>query len=414
MLGDIFNIGIQLFAFVTPISIAGTGIVFFPLLSLWILGYRWTRTVAPFKPGLTEYAFAAFLLASFFASLAGGRPMHSIDHMRGDLYFAIVLFVAAVCRTEGLARKVVAAFLIASVFTGALGVLQGALGISIEDRHRGQILHLPAAFENWPRSILNYISMLSDRSAGTRSHPLTYAECLLFAFGLVMSFLTDPTEKARGRWVWMAFILIGGLMASQSRGPWLASILMTVLLVAARPTARTLKLVVLLSLPCVLFIFTPTLRSRFASIGDQSHHSNAERLHMWSAGFDIFKKHPLLGVGPGNVKAMTVDYQTPKERLGGPWGHLHSTYINLLVERGALGLLAFLLFLAVMSWELFRGSREGTPFGRSLCLGALLGITGFAISGLTETNYNDTEVLMSLYLICGAALSLARQKGPAG
>ena len=41
MLDKVFSIGLDLFAFVLPISIAATNIVFFPLAALWLFGARW-------------------------------------------------------------------------------------------------------------------------------------------------------------------------------------------------------------------------------------------------------------------------------------------------------------------------------------------------------------------------------------
>ena len=101
---------------------------------------------------------------------------------------------------------------------------------------------------------------------------------------------------------------------------------------------------------CVLFmaLFStiPVLRDRAVSILDRSHHSNVERVHMWRAGLAMWKSKPLLGMGPGSVKLLSVDYQTPDEKVWGAWGHLHSIYINFLAERGALGFLTFVLFMA--------------------------------------------------------------------
>ena len=61
MLGSVFSIGLDLLAFVLPVSIAATNIVFFPLLALWLLGAKWT--FVRWRPvwGRPEKFFLAFL-----------------------------------------------------------------------------------------------------------------------------------------------------------------------------------------------------------------------------------------------------------------------------------------------------------------------------------------------------------------
>jgi O-antigen ligase len=78
-------------------------------------------------------------------------------------------------------------------------------------------------------------------------------------------------------------------------------------------------LVALGSIFLVIFATVPVLRNRAVSILDRSHHSNLEREHMWHAGIQLWKTHPLLGIGPGNVKQVSVGFQTPEERIWGPW-----------------------------------------------------------------------------------------------
>jgi O-antigen ligase len=161
-------------------------------------------------------------------------------------------------------------------------------------------------------------------------------------------------------------------------------------------------------LPIVLILCVPTLQKRAATISDQKFESNSERLQMWKAGWAMFKDRPFLGVGAGNVRLASPAYQTPEQQAAyGPWGHLHNMYINFAVERGALGLLAFLVFIATAGCILLRGYRripEVQTQRRILVLTALLSLVGWLISGMTETIYNDTSILMNFYFVIGMGL----------
>ena len=214
------------------------------------------------------------------------------------------------------------------------------------------------------------------------------------------------------KWLAATALLGAALMVSQSRGPWIAAAIMLFLAMITSSSRRSWLLVGVGVVFIALFAVVPSMRARAASILDRSHHSNKERVHMWHAGFDMWKTHKLLGVGPGNVKQLSVPFQTPDERLWGPWGHLHSIYVNGLAERGALGLLTFFLFIGAICVELWQALQRslGDPWAFAVYQAALLGILGFLIGGLTETSYNTAVVKMMFFFVVGLALALSRHE----
>ena len=62
------------------------------------------------------------------------------------------------------------------------------------------------------------------------------------------------------------------------------------------------------------------------------------RTDTWAAGFDIFKKHPILGYG----NSATYYYTFISEVHG--WG-VHSSYVTILIDHGILGTLLHVLFV---------------------------------------------------------------------
>ncbi len=78
MLNNIFSVGLDLLAIATPISIAVTNLIFFPLAGLWLFGAPWTfRTWSP-RLGLPEKLFLAFLLLSLLSAFFGVELRHSL------------------------------------------------------------------------------------------------------------------------------------------------------------------------------------------------------------------------------------------------------------------------------------------------------------------------------------------------
>jgi O-antigen ligase len=102
-----------------------------------------------------------------------------------------------------------------------------------------------------------------------------------------------------------------------------------------------------------------------------------------------------------------------------PWGHLHSTPLQIAFERGVPALLVWAAWLFVYVRVLWRELRRGA-FGswveRGLVLGALGGTVGFVAGGLVHYNFGDSEVVMVFYFVMGLALAaheLNRLRAPA-
>ncbi len=413
MLGKTFSVLLDLYAFVTPISIAATNIVFFPLGVIWLFGARWTWTTWPPLWGWPEKLFLVYLGTSLVSALAGIDPVHSLKEIRNkDLYILILVVLVALVREREKNARLLRIFMMAGILTAVWGLIQYSIGVSQTDKSNGIFLYLPPALAHWPRPVLNLLSLLHGRVMGTRGHPLAYAECLLFNWALAICFLLASRDHAWIRWLLATTLIGAALMVSQSRGPWIAA---GIILLAAMVTSSFRRSWALLAVGVLflsLFAVVPAMRARAASILDRSHISNMTRVHMWRAGVVIWKTHPLLGVGPGNVKQLSDPFQTVEERAWGSWGHLHSNYINALAERGAFGLVTFLLFIGAICRELWHALRKSStdPWAFSVYQAALLGILGFMIGGFTETSYNTAVVKMMLYFVIGLALALARHE----
>ncbi len=75
-------------------------------------------------------------------------------------------------------------------------------------------------------------------------------------------------------------------------------------------------------------------------------YSTAERLAHWIAGVNMFRDHPLFGVGIGNYPAVYSKYFITIFVL--PLGHAHNYYINMAAETGIFGLAGFVFLLTAM------------------------------------------------------------------
>lgn len=401
-------------AFSLPLSIAVSSVFYFSLLGVYLLAGVWAFRLWPPPWGAMEKGFVAFWGVSVLSGILGVSPRHSLPSLGNDLYFLLVILLGALLTTELRRKRTFQFFMAGAILAAFWGVVQYVVGVDQSDSAGGVFLRLPRALEGWPRPLLDELSLNHGRVAGTRSHPLTYAEGLLIPLAYSMSRVMLSNGRfwrgAVGSWLLGASIVL-----SKSRGPWLAVIAMAVLFPLFVPFRTATRRGWVLLLPLALVFLLPGLRSRAESIANPRHSDNVERLRMWKAGWQMVKDHPFLGIGPGNMERVSPSYQGDADRAGGAWGHLHNTFIHMAAERGlpALGVFGWLLVLLARTFvRAGRGaflSDEAVPMA---AVTGLLALAGFVVSGLTETNYNDAEILMTFYFAMGVFLSWTRKPRP--
>jgi O-antigen ligase len=143
------------------------------------------------------------------------------------------------------------------------------------------------------------------------------------------------------------------------------------------------------------------LRQRFLTMGDPDDPTVRERVYMWRSGLTMWRQHPVLGLGPGGVKREYERYALP-EAVKKRTGHVHNTPLQILVERGVLGLAAWSWVWVAFYAEAIRRLRRlpaDRTAERALVVGSIAAITGFLIGGLSEYNFGDSEVVMVAWAI---------------
>lgn len=131
---------------------------------------------------------------------------------------------------------------------------------------------------------------------------------------------------------------------------------------------------------------------------------------MWRSGTAMWRERPLLGWGPGGVKREYSRYALP-EAFKQRTGHVHNTPLQILVERGALGLAAWLAIWVAFYWRaiaLLRSLDATRTRERALVAGSIAAVTGFLVAGLSEYNFGDSEVVMVAWTVMALPWAAAR------
>ena len=357
-----------LFLISAPFSVALSQIGASLACLAWMFQSVRARTMPRFPVLLP---LAAFVVASLIAALAAVDPEKSLRELRGlwiplGIFFTTVNVLAEPRRARIGIRVLVASTAVAASL---------AIGQS-------------------------FVHGVDVRASGTLSHYMTFAGVLLIVGLLAAAQLLFDRSTLRGAWTGMALTLIvAALLLTQTRGAWLAFLVGCTIL-AWLWRRWTVLLVPVLAL--AVFVVSPSVtRERMKSLVDLEHVTMVERLHMWDAGLAAAREHPITGVGPGNMRSLYAGYKDPNFELERPFKHLHSSPLQILAERGLVGLVAWASIWVAFFHAAIRRLRT-TSVGdagtrRAIVAGSIAAVGATLVAGLFECNYRDTEVCQLLY-----------------
>jgi putative inorganic carbon (hco3(-)) transporter len=350
-------------------------------LLIWVLLARWQGMLGPLRWPLWP-PIAAFTAWSVVAALASTRPLESLVESKHLLTLGTVLIIANVLPDAATARKVASWLLLAVALAAAASLVQVAACPDQEVRPHATTLVGKFMRKCW-------------RARGFYSIYMTLAGVL----AMTVTAALPPLSRvgAHTRWLLPAWIVsLTALALTYVRGAWLglgAGVLVVVAGLGRRGLAAA---GVMLALAVALAAGLPEVRARVASIVDPANDTARDRMAMLEVGLRLTGRHPIVGIGPGQLKHIYAQ-EAPPEAMRRATSHVHNTPLQIALERGLPGLAMWLwIFVAF-----FR--RAGTilvrlpaepPGDRALVLGSLAALATFMVAGLFEFNFGDTEVLL--------------------
>jgi O-antigen ligase len=230
---------------------------------------------------------------------------------------------------------------------------------------------------------------------------------------ITLSFNKEASTMNRFFALLISILTIVAIVFSYTRAAWLGIAVAVVSLLVFIFRVRTW--VVLCGIAGVIiayFVFQSTVLYKFEktkeySSTDYRDHlksitniktdaSNVERLNRWSCAWRMFKDKPIFGWGPGTFQFQYGSYQLEREKSyistnAGDKGNAHSEYLGPLCEEGLLGML---IFVALSTCAIYRGSRvvvNSKSIHEKLLAGSLLlGLITYWIHGFLN-NFLDTD-----------------------
>jgi putative inorganic carbon (HCO3(-)) transporter len=197
------------------------------------------------------------------------------------------------------------------------------------------------------------------RAAGPIEDPNDFAYLMVCVLPLA-AYLMSSDRRRRVFWGICCLLLLSATLATLSRGALtgLAALAPWAIFTRRVPIGGiVLGVAALLSVAAVAFaIWAPLLHDRLEQKGNISGRNVTARQALWAASLRMAEDRPLTGVGPGRfgIEAPAYVRNNPLV-LEKPV--VHNSYLHVMAELGALGLLAFVGFLA-SSWRLLGRSRR--------------------------------------------------------
>lgn len=369
-------------------------------LAVWLLIARRAGRVGPLRAPLLG-PIALFAGWSVVAALASARPLESLVACKMLLNLGALFVIASALTDAALARRFSTWLILALAAAAAAGLVQvaacpGPEAIAPGTTFAGKFLRK------------------CTRARGFFSIYMTLAGILALAATAALPRLARLRETW---WLGPIWLVMGaGLALTYVRGAWIGFAAGAVAAVAGLGRRGVIAAVALVLLTAAMLVGLPGVSARLRTIGNAGDDTTRDRLAMLQAGRRLAVEHPLTGVGPGQVKHLYPSVATA-EALRHSTSHLHNTPLQIVVERGVIGLVTWLwIFVAflVRGTALLRRLPPEAGGDRALVLGSLAAVVAFLVGGLFEYNFGDTEVLLVALALMALPFALVPERPPAG
>jgi O-antigen ligase len=395
----LFQFAFVALAMFVPFSIAGANIAIGFGLMAWLLaaiatrrgGTSYSRESGRPKIRRDPMLIAATLLAvsalpSVFMSENLTRAVHD---WRSYWLLSIYFLVAANLAAHGMREAAYWTLFASTTISCLVAFVQRAGGIDfwfihLSGKHRVESTLFTMTFAG-----ILYQAIVLNLAVALRKHR-EWRHSLVLWVGLAVQLVAIVLTVTRGAWVALfaglatVCILVRNRTVVALSAAALAAVLIFAF-VTARDTGRNVS-------PLLLF-------------QEVDIHAGT-RLVLWDIAWDLFRAHPILGVGMG-------DYSVEADKLVGDrtvttTTDTHNVYLQILATRGLVGFLPFVFFWWVVFRSLFqikaRAAKGSIEWHYAV---GVIGVTVAILFGaLTENNVDDEEVFIAYMFILGLARSV--------
>lgn len=201
----------------------------------------------------------------------------------------------------------------------------------------------------------------------------------------------------------LAITIING-----TRGAWLAIIVAigTAIMLIIKSWKKRIGFVLAGCLVIGVLMMVPSIANRAYSITNfSSNRSNMERIYLWQSATNMFKDHPVFGVGFGRFKTEYQGHYILPVAKNPKLGHAHSNVMQMVGECGAVGTVTFIGWWLLSTLYVVRKWFSTRNFGY---IAFFVIFTGLLLQGLTEYNLGNSLVSKLFWFLLAGCLQWMR------
>ncbi len=286
----------------------------------------------------------------------------------------------------------------------ALGAGLGVAGF-LGLRYSEKFLEIPLIYAYLPKfdfSFLNPRGFTPNIVAGA------LAPLVLLTFALAMT----QTRMRRIFILVLAFFFLSVVTLTQSRGA-LAGIAVASLIVLLWRIQRTrwFMPMIVMGLVATGWLFGTTNLVNEIMVNDSSA-SASERLELWDRSMQILRDFPFTGIGIGTFEPTVLAlYPLLQSNPGAPQPHAHNFYLQMGVDFGIGGMIAYLGLVTsalAVGWRTVARASRGTS--QWLVMGLLSGYLVFLTHSLLDAVAVSTKVSIVVWFLLGLLMAYAARE----
>lgn len=393
---DMISWALGLFAFAVLFSVTVVETALFTTLLLLLIKKYREHTLSDLPPSLARHPlfvpWMIYLAVCLLTSLTAYHPSKGFGQLNSDFLKYVCLSTLLLAVREKHLENLSAAYTAAAIGSAGIGIWEVAHAI-----HTGA--------EKIPR-------------ASGMMNAVRYGEimaiALLFILAKILCSKPEESKQARFFYLFAGIATFVSLAFSQTRGAYLGFAVGMACLLILAPGLRFKALTLAGALAVVgvaAALFNPAINNRFSIMEKAATATSTAppaveeavgiRLQLWKLGWEVFRAHPVLGIGPDNMKPMFKTFR-PNLIVGATWGSLHNLYIHQAAERGIIGLAALLtLFMGLFIFAL----RNLQTAQNTYTLWAACVLPAYYAMNLTEISFQHVHTSFAIFIALATSTS---------
>ena len=246
------------------------------------------------------------------------------------------------------------------------------------------------------------------RVYSTLDNPNNYAEFLILMTPIAACFAANVKRETMRLPLCLGIALPAlAMLMTYSRTGWVSTAV-TCFVFIYYSNKRLLPWLIFAGVALIPFL-PASIITRFTTIFNPADHSTSFRVYILMGVIGMLRDFGLMGIGlgPGSFALLYPNYAVP-EAMEGPM-HSHMVYVELILELGILGFVAFMWFLLKLLKDSSRvqiHSQDKTI--KYFTAAVISSIVGISVAFFTEYVWYYPRVLFAYFILCGIALALMR------